>query len=38
MTLAADVLFDFDKSVIKPEYKDRLDNLSGQIRDINLGW
>ncbi len=36
VTLASDVLFDFDKSVIKPEYKDRLDNLSGQIRGINL--
>jgi len=30
------VLFDFDKSAIKPEFKDRLDALSGQIRDINL--
>jgi OOP family OmpA-OmpF porin len=36
VTLAADVLFDFDKSVIKPAYKDRLDNLSGQVRGINL--
>ena len=36
VTLAADVLFDFDKSVIKPEYKDRLDNLSAQTRGINL--
>jgi OOP family OmpA-OmpF porin len=36
VTLAADVLFDFDKSVIKPEYKDRLDNLSAQVRGINL--
>jgi OOP family OmpA-OmpF porin len=30
------VLFDFDKSVIKPDYKDRLDNLSAQVRGINL--
>jgi OOP family OmpA-OmpF porin len=36
VTLAADVLFDFNKSAIKPEYKDRLDKLSGQIRDVNL--
>jgi OOP family OmpA-OmpF porin len=36
VTLAADVLFDFDKSVIKPAYKDRLDNLSGQVSNINL--
>jgi OOP family OmpA-OmpF porin len=36
VTLAADVLFDFDKSVVKPEFKDRLDTLAGQIRDINL--
>jgi OOP family OmpA-OmpF porin len=36
VTLAADVLFDFNKSVIKPDYKDRLDNLSGQIRGVNL--
>jgi OmpA-OmpF porin, OOP family len=36
VTLAADVLFDFDKSVIKPVYKDGLDNVSAQIRGINL--
>jgi OOP family OmpA-OmpF porin len=36
VTLATDVLFDFDKSAIKPEYKDRMDTLSGQIGGINL--
>jgi OOP family OmpA-OmpF porin len=30
------VLFDFDKSFIKPDFKDRLDNLAAQVRDINL--
>jgi OOP family OmpA-OmpF porin len=36
VTLAADVLFDFDKSVIKPAGKDKLDDLSQKIRAINL--
>ena len=36
VTLAADVLFDFDKSAIKPEFKDRLDTLALQIGRINL--
>lgn len=36
VTLASDVLFDFDKSVIKPDFKDRLDGLASQIRGINL--
>ena len=36
VTFAADVLFDFDKSVIKPEGKSKLDDLSNQIRGINL--
>ena len=36
VTLATDVLFDFDKSAIKPEFKDRLDTLSLQIARINL--
>jgi OOP family OmpA-OmpF porin len=36
VTFAADVLFDFDKSVIKPEGKAKLDDLSGKIRGINL--
>ena len=30
------MLFDFDKSAIKPEFKDRLDTLSLQIARINL--
>jgi len=36
VTFAADVLFDFDKSVIKPEGKSKLDDLSGKIKGINL--
>ena len=36
VTFAADVLFDFDKSVIKPEGKTKLDDLSGKIKGINL--
>jgi len=36
ITLAADVLFDFDKSVIKPAGRTRLDDLAGQIKSINL--
>ena len=36
VTFAADVLFDFDKSVIKPEGKSKLDDLSSKLRDINL--
>ena len=36
VTFAADVLFDFDKSVVKPEGKAKLDDLSGKMRGINL--
>jgi len=36
VTLAADVLFDFDKSVIKPEGRARLDDLVSKISGINL--
>ncbi|KPK09288.1 MAG: hypothetical protein AMJ64_00955 [Betaproteobacteria bacterium SG8_39] len=36
VTLAADVLFDFDKSVIKPEGRARLDDLVSKIGGINL--
>ncbi|HVC10567.1 MAG TPA: OmpA family protein [Burkholderiales bacterium] len=36
VTLSADVLFDFDKSVIKPAGKQQLDELIGKISDINL--
>jgi OmpA-OmpF porin, OOP family len=36
VTLAADVLFDFDKSVLKPEGKSKLDDLAGKVKDINL--
>jgi len=36
VTFAADVLFDFDKSVIKPDGKSKLDDLANKIRGINL--
>jgi len=36
ITLAADVLFDFDKSALKPEGKSKLDDLAVKVRDINL--
>ena len=36
VTLAADVLFDFDKSILKNEGKSKLDDLAGKMRDINL--
>ena len=36
VTLAADVLFDFDKSVLKPEGKAKLDDLAGKIQGIAL--
>jgi len=36
VTLAADVLFDFDKSVVKPEGKTKLDELVSKLKAINL--
>src|SRR2546423_8546679 len=36
VTFAADVLFDFDKSVVKPDGKAKLDDLSAKVRGINL--
>jgi OmpA-OmpF porin, OOP family len=36
VTFAADVLFDFDKAVIKPEGKSKLDDLSNKVRGISL--
>src|SRR5436190_3376461 len=36
ITFAADVLFDFDKSVIKPEGRSKLDDLAGKMKTINL--
>jgi len=36
VTFAADVFFDFDKSVIKPDGKSKLDDLSNKIRGVNL--
>ena len=36
MTLKADTLFDFDKSVVKPEGKKVLDRLVDQAKSMNL--
>ena len=36
VTFAADVLFDFDKAVIKPEGKSKLDDISNKVKGINL--
>lgn len=36
VTFAADAFFDFDKSVLKPEAKAKLDDLVGKTKDINL--
>ena len=36
VTYAADAFFDFDKSVLKPEGKAKLDDLTSKIKDINL--
>jgi OmpA-OmpF porin, OOP family len=36
VTYAADAFFDFDKSVIKPEGRAKLDDLISKIKDINL--
>lgn len=36
VTYAADAFFDFDKSVLKPEGRAKLDDLVGKIKDINL--
>ena len=36
VTLAADVLFDFDKAVIKPAGKAKLDDLADKVKSINL--
>ena len=36
VTFAADVLFDFDTSVIKPEGRSKLDDISGKAKGVNL--
>jgi OOP family OmpA-OmpF porin len=36
VTYAADAFFDFDKSVLKPEGKAKLDDLAGKVKSINL--
>ena len=36
VTFAADVLFDFDKAVVRPEGKSKLDDLSSKLKGINL--
>ena len=36
VTYAADAFFDFNKSVVKPEGKAKLDDLAGKVKGINL--
>ena len=36
VTYAADAFFDFDKSILKPEGKAKLDDLVGKVKGINL--
>jgi OOP family OmpA-OmpF porin len=36
VTFAADVLFDFDRAVVKPEGKSKLDDLADKVKGINL--
>jgi OOP family OmpA-OmpF porin len=36
VTYAADAFFDFDKAVLKPEGRAKLDDLIGKVKDINL--
>ncbi|MFH1604713.1 MAG: outer membrane protein OmpA, partial [Pseudomonadota bacterium] len=36
VTMSADALFDFDKAVVKPEGKAKLDELMGKLKDVNL--
>jgi OmpA-OmpF porin, OOP family len=36
VTFAADVLFDFDKSVIKPEGRSKLDDIANKAKGVNL--
>ena len=36
MTLSADALFDFDKAIVKPEGKTKLDDLVGKLKAVNL--
>lgn len=36
ITLSADALFDFDKSVVRPDGKAKLDDLIGKIKGVNV--
>ena len=36
VTFAADAFFDFDKAVLKPEGKAKLDDVASKVQDINL--
>jgi OOP family OmpA-OmpF porin len=36
VTLAADALFDFDKAVLRPEGKAKLDDVTGKLKDMKL--
>jgi OmpA-OmpF porin, OOP family len=36
VTFAADAFFDFDKSILKPEAKVKLDDMTTKLKDVNL--
>ena len=36
VTMSADALFDFNKSVVKPDAKSKLDGLVGKVKGVNL--
>jgi OOP family OmpA-OmpF porin len=36
VTMAADALFDFDKAVVKPDAKGKLDDLADKVKRVNL--
>jgi OOP family OmpA-OmpF porin len=36
VTFAADVLFDFDKAVVKPDGRSKLDDLSNKVKGVDL--
>ncbi len=36
VTFAADAFFDFDKAILKPEAKVKLDDMASKLKDINL--
>ncbi len=36
VTFAADAFFDFDKAILKPEAKVKLDDMTSKLKDVNL--